>query len=121
MMNRLIEFYTENKKVTIVSGAFLLLLIIFLLLSSGSKTPPASTSLSPTAGGLVSELSLSPVDVAGGRELLSVLTELQSISLDGAIFLDPVFSSLKDWSLPLDPQPFAKALGRRNPFSEPVR
>lgn len=120
-MDKLKDIFQNNKRAILFASIFILVVILYQLIFSGSSTKTSTPAISPTAGGLVSELSVSPVDVAGGRELLSVLTELQSISLSGAIFTDTVFVSLKDWSSPLTPQPFAKSLGRRNPFSDNAR
>jgi len=47
------------------------------------------------------------------RELLGLLLELKSIELDGAIFADPAFQSLQDFSKDLIPLP----IGRSNPFA----
>ena len=47
------------------------------------------------------------------QELLSLLLELRSISLDTSLFDDPRFKSLKDFSQELNAEP----VGRPNPFS----
>lgn len=41
------------------------------------------------------------------------LNELKSISLDGAIFSNPRFNALVDFTEPINPQP----VGKSNPFS----
>ncbi len=48
-----------------------------------------------------------------GRELLSTLLELRSITLDEKIFGDEVFRTLVDFSQPILPLP----VGRENPFA----
>jgi len=50
---------------------------------------------------------------AAGKEVLTLLIDLKSIELDGAIFEDASFKSLEDFSLPIDPEP----KGRINPFA----
>lgn len=47
------------------------------------------------------------------QDLLVTLLQLRSIELDGRIFSDPVFRSLRDFSQSIAPQP----VGRNNPFA----
>lgn len=47
------------------------------------------------------------------QELVSTLLALRSVKLDGAIFTDPAFMSLKDFSTQIVPEP----VGRPNPFA----
>lgn len=99
-------------------GIFIAVALIYKLFFSGGAPAAQKSVLNPAANGLVSELSVSPASAIVGRELLAMLAQLQSISLDASFFADPVFISLEDKSLPIEPQPFGKALGRRNPFSD---
>ncbi len=46
-------------------------------------------------------------------DLLSALGKLRTITLDEAIFQNPVFMSLSDFSTTIEPQPS----GRQNPFA----
>lgn len=49
-----------------------------------------------------------------GQELVIELNRLKALqNIDDKIFADPVFSSLKDFTQPVVPQP----LGRSNPFA----
>lgn len=48
-----------------------------------------------------------------GRELLTLLSTLQSLELDGEVLEDPDFLSLEDFSVSVSENP----LGRRNPFA----
>jgi hypothetical protein len=50
-----------------------------------------------------------PVD----QDLIALLLQLKSIRLDTAIFNDPAFRSLQDFSQALVPEP----IGRTNPFA----
>jgi hypothetical protein len=47
------------------------------------------------------------------RELLNTLLELKAIRLDGQIFIDPAFSTLRDFTTDIVSEP----IGRRNPFA----
>lgn len=112
------EIFQKYKKVFLFVGIFIAVVIVYEMFFAGGGTPPApSGALSPTRGGLVSELSVSPADAILGQQLLTMLGRLQFISLNPSIFNDPIFRSFQDWSRPIEPQPFGKTLGRRNPFS----
>ncbi|MBU4480087.1 hypothetical protein KKG48_01415 [Patescibacteria group bacterium] len=50
---------------------------------------------------------------AVGGDLLVLLLELKSLSLDGGIFANEAFINLKDFSTEIRPQP----VGRNNPFA----
>ncbi|MDO8620027.1 MAG: hypothetical protein Q7R64_01610 [bacterium] len=71
------------------------------------------SSPSPAPEGPITVLSTSPLDATLGRDLLSALATLKSTKLDTSVFSDPVFLSLKDFSVEILPQP----IGRRNPFA----
>ena len=47
------------------------------------------------------------------QQILTQLSNLQTISLDGSVFQDPVYLSLTDFGVVLAPEP----AGRRNPFA----
>lgn len=112
------EFFQKNKKIFLVVGIVAAVVILYELFLSGGSEAPKNAAYDPTAGGLVSEFSVSPADVIVGHELLAMLARLQSISLDASIFGDPSFARLKDKSKPIGSEPFGKAVGRRNPFSD---
>ena len=112
------EIFQKNKKIILAIGIFAVVAILYWVFFSGGSATPQNAVYDPTAGGLVSEFSVSPADVIVGYELLVLLARLQSISLDSSVFSDPVFMSLDDKSRLIGSQPFGKALGRRNPFSD---
>lgn len=61
---------------------------------------------------------LTTTDVSGSssvaeRELIDTLLTLRAVSLDGVIFLNPAFLSLRDFGTQIIPEP----TGRRNPFA----
>lgn len=47
-----------------------------------------------------------------GRETLEILITLKSLKLDNSLFREPIFKSLKDFSIELG----EKNVGRENPF-----
>ena len=111
------DIFQKHKKVFLFVGIFIGVVILYELFFSGGGSAPQNAALSPTADGLVSQLSASPSDAIVGSSLLSLLAQLQTISLDTSIFTNPVFVSLQDWSQPIAEQPLGKTLGRPNPFS----
>ena len=113
----MMDIYNKHKKIFLFAGIFVAVVIIYELFFAGGGAAPTNNSANPTADGLISQTSASPSDTMIGSNLLIMLAQLQTISLDTSIFTDPVFVSLQDWSKPIDPQPFGKALGRPNPFS----
>lgn len=112
------EIFEKHKKIFLFAGIFIALFALYELFFAGGSPAPARVLTDPTTSGLVSELSASPADAIIGSELLSVLRELQSISLDASIFKNPAFVSLTDQSRPIGPQPLGKTVGRVNPFSD---
>jgi len=50
---------------------------------------------------------------APDQDLIALLLELKSITLDSSVFTSPAFASLQDFSQELIPEP----VGRTNPFS----
>lgn len=80
-----------------VAGALVLALGYYLWSTAGS-----SALLTTTEG-------TSPLS----QEILTTLGQLHTIKLDSAVFRDPVFVSLSDFSATIPPQ----TAGRRNPFA----
>lgn len=56
-------------------------------------------------------LQTETVDV-GNEELVATLLALRAVTLSGTIFQDPVFMSLQDFGVEIQPEP----VGRPNPF-----
>ncbi|MEK9131310.1 MAG: hypothetical protein AAB447_00165 [Patescibacteria group bacterium] len=93
--------------VVLVGGGF------FLIRSRQSADRPSSfispdTQSAPIAFGVVTPISNAPAS----NTLISVLSGLRTISLDGSLFKDPVFLSLQDFGIPLQEE----QVGRYNPF-----
>ncbi len=76
----------------------------FIVYNSFIKKP-ASTSLLKTT----SQISSSTPE----SNFLPILIEVQGVTLDEKLFLDPVFRALVDFSQPIVPE----SLGKANPFS----
>ena len=69
-----------------------------------------------TSGDASSDSLISSETVGTGgqnQEIVSTLLALRAVKLDGAIFTDPAFMSLKDFSTQIVPEP----VGRPNPFA----
>jgi len=89
----------KNTKVLAGLAVVALLILGYWYWSSSSAPQAAVTEVSSPAS----------------QDLLNMLTNLHSISLNPAIFKDPLFTSLSDFGVTIPPQP----TGRRNPFAPP--
>ena len=67
-----------------------------------TSSPPTDTLV--TTGAVVN---------APGADLVETLLALRAVKLDGAIFSEPAFAALVDFSTPIIPEP----VGRPNPFA----
>jgi len=65
--------------------------------------------------GLSFEASANDTTLVLGTKVKGAVSTLQSITLDGVIFSDPVFMTLKDFEVPVP----ESELGREYPFSTP--
>lgn len=93
----------KNKNVAISLGVAVVLIGGYLMFFGGGEdTNPLTVTSTP-----------STEQQTIGRELLVTLRELRSLKLNGELFNDPVFHSLRDFSVAL---PLQEA-GRRNPFA----
>ncbi len=88
----------------IILGVLVVALIGWWTLSGGSTGSTAPTLSTSNAAGVSS-----PAD----QTLVTTLLALRAVQLDGTIFSDPAFMSLKDFSTPIVPEP----IGRSNPFA----
>lgn len=66
----------------------------------------------PAPEGLVTETFSTPESEAD-RDLVATLLQLRAVKLEGSIFSDPLFQSLKDFGSEIVPEP----VGRQNPFA----
>lgn len=90
----------------------LLLLVggYFIVPSFLPSSPAPSSSLESDGG---NALAGSATAVNGGREFARILVNLEGLRLNDDIFSDPLFRSLIDFSVDLEPQ----EKGRDNPFA----
>lgn len=72
-----------------------------------------SVFLKPDTEAPLTATEVNTAQSAVDQELIALLSQLRSISLDVAIFSDEQFKSLKDFSQEIVPEP----VGRPNPFA----
>lgn len=89
-----------HHKIGVIVIATLIAVGSWFALSQGST--PASLLTTETAA-----------DNGADAELVGTLLALRAVKLDGTIFSDPAFVSLKDFSTEIIPEP----IGRPNPFA----
>jgi len=96
----MINFILSHKIIVIVVA---LLLAVGVWIGLSSSSAPSDSSL------------LTTDDVSSGpdQDLVATLLALRAVKLDGSLFSDPGFQSLKDFSTAIVPEP----IGRPNPFA----
>lgn len=94
------SYIFQHKLITVLVVIVVLGVGWYALSGSSSGTPALTTT--PVADN-------SPAD----QNLVSTLLALRSVTLDGTIFSDPAFMSLKDFSTQIVPEP----VGRSDPFA----
>jgi hypothetical protein len=92
------NFFLQNKMLSIGAAVVLLAGGYYFFFSGGSSADPA--------------LSTGGANPAVSQQLLATLASLHTIQLDNSIFSSPVFMSLNDFGVSIPPQ----NVGRRNPF-----
>lgn len=92
----------KNTKIIIIIIFIILAFVVYRFLNKKENLGNSS---------LVAETGQATQSVIG-QELLSALSKLRALTLDENFFKDPVFQSLKDFSVPIASQ----AVGRSNPF-----
>jgi hypothetical protein len=97
------NFFEKNK--TIIIGVAIIVLLFLGYTFFFSNNNPEDVLVSNSQAGVT--------ESAGSTELLSLLLELKSISLNTELFDSGVFRSLKDSAVDIVPQP----VGRSNPFA----
>src|SRR3989338_9834591 len=111
------QFFQQNKKVVLFVGILAFIVAVYFIFFTGNDNELGDTAAIVSRDGLVSELSVSPSDLSVGRDLLVMLIELRSLSLDSPFFTNSAFTNLEDFTVPIEAQPLCKSLGRHNPFS----
>lgn len=97
------------KNLIIFSAIFILLVVGYVVFFRGSSTPALTTT---TGAALPAATAGAGVDV--GQEFLSTLLNLKNIKLDDAVFNNPAFDKLQDYTITLVPEGNE---GRLNPFA----
>lgn len=92
-------------------------IVIAILLAGGvwygmSQTAPEPTIAVSGVAADGSATGVAPADPET-QEILNILATLRAVTLDGSIFSDQVFRSLKDFSTTIVPEP----VGRPDPFA----
>jgi len=100
------DFVKKNLKNILLFGGVLAVVYFGYSYLSSSSAPTPSTTLVASGPGVTS---------AGGTgaDLLALLLDLRSLKLDGGVFGDPVFQSLKNFGVPIP----VESIGRPNPFA----
>lgn len=96
----MLAIFAQHK---IFVGITVAVLAIGLWYTLSAGGPAASESL----------LSSTAVTDPASAGVVETLITLRSIKLDGAIFAEPAFQALRDFSTPITPEP----VGRPNPFA----
>ena len=96
--------FLKNHKILLIVVAIIVAFIAYTALTGVEDEPL-----------LVTTVVASPQTPAAAAEqgLVSLLLELQALSLDGTLFTTPRFMGLSDFGQELSPQP----VGRPNPFA----
>ena len=81
--------------------------LIFLGYSYYATPKPASNEL------LVSSGAVGTTDSSVGRKIITLLSEMQNISIDQSIFSSATFQSLLDFGVEIQPE----LIGRHDPFA----
>ncbi len=100
------DFIKKNLKNILLFGGILAAFYAGYSYLSSSKAPVPTTALVASGPG-------APVGGGTGADLLALLLDLRSLRLDGAVFSDPVFQSLKNFGVTIPPE----TVGRPNPFA----
>lgn len=102
----MVDLFKQNKILFLVVGVVIAGFVWYGLsgTSSSQSGDLLSTTGNSTTGGETS---------AAERELLNTLLTLRTIRLEGQIFNDPAFRSLRDFGTEIVAEP----IGRENPFA----
>jgi len=98
----------SKTKTYLTVGIIVVVLVIAYLYFTGGSSPSAASLLQSSTASV-------------GSEDLALLNQVRSIHIDTTLFSSPVYQSLQDYSVPIDPQnvsrpdPFAPIPGVPNP------
>lgn len=94
--------FLKNKTNLAILLVVIVVFVIYYLYFSGSSSDQLTVKTTASSSNQI------------GQQFVSSLFQLQGLSLDGKIFTDADFLSLKDISTPIPPQ----AVKRNNPFAQ---
>ena len=97
------EIFQKLKLPLIIIAA---LIAGFILYNSFVKKPVQTSILKPVAG--AASATSTPE-----KDFLPLLLQIQNVTLDQKLFIDPVFRALVDWGQDIVPE----SVGKQNPFS----
>ena len=80
---------------------------------SQSSAPSSSSTAITTANASGSDAAVGQASNADANSIVEVLLALRAVKLEGTIFSEPTFQSLKDFSTAIVPEP----VGRPDPFA----
>ena len=89
-----------------------IIFIVLVVVIAGFAWFGLSDRAIPTQGLLTTETGGQNMSVAD-QEIVRLLLDMRSIRLDGSLFEDPAFRSLRDFGRSI----IAEPVGRRNPFA----
>jgi hypothetical protein len=95
------DFLSKHKIIIVIAALIVAGGIWFWLSGSSSSSPQILTTQTPATAS------------AGDQQLVATLLALRAVTLNGGIFSEPSFLSLKDFTTQIIPEP----VGRDNPFA----
>lgn len=98
----MMEIIVHNKYSIAALAVIVIIGAWYVLGDSGNAVPE----------GLVTETFSTP-EAEADRDLVATLLQLRAVKLEGSIFSDPLFQSLRDFGSEIVPEP----VGRENPFA----
>lgn len=97
------EFFTRHKNKFIIAAVLVVAFYVYsAFFKTDSNAPLVVTNTSPTLA-----------QFQAGKDVLSLLVDLKSLSFNEELFQNKAFQSLSDWSTPIPSEP----KGRSNPFA----
>lgn len=95
------DFLKQHKTKLLIGAILLFAFILYGVFFTGDDDTALLTS------------DVSSEAAAGNADLINLLTQLRSLTLDETFFDNPTFRGLSDFSVEILPQP----VGRQNPFA----
>jgi len=104
--------YVKKHKLIVIVAVIVLVGIVWWGMSSSSSSGPVLSTGAPA--GAAGSAATAPTPLSNDeQDLVATLLTLRAVNLDGTIFSDPDFISLRDFSTEIVQEP----VGRPNPFA----